>query len=47
MHHFWQLDEVLLAKAEEMERLFGIYPDMNKAARNMPCARTRRRCMPA
>jgi hypothetical protein len=37
MHHFWQLPTTLLDKADEMADLFGIYPDLNKAARNQMC----------
>lgn len=33
MEHFWQLDDALLAKAEDMFQTFGIRPDLNKAAR--------------
>lgn len=37
MHHFWQMDEVLLNKADEMHTLFGIYPDLNTAAKKAMC----------
>lgn len=37
MHKFWALDVALLDKADEMAHLFGIYPDLDKAARMVMC----------
>lgn len=35
MHHFFELDEALMDKAQEMYTIFNIYPDMNDVARKV------------
>lgn len=37
MHHFWELDPALLAKADEMKALFGMSADLNTLARKSMC----------